>query len=319
VDAGLKTMSFTWKNAAEAAQAIEATHPPAPQERLAAPANALRTAAEGLRQAPERAAAPAIRRQLAAVEYSLAALRPSAPTDQPADADPGALAEKAIAEAQTSLAGLEAQLPARAAEPPAATDAEARAEPETGLQTEQEPLSTERPHAEVGVAVPAAEGEPSPAGESRLAAAALAVAEAIEAALAAVEAAWQKLLADRQAQTARLVQERLTESEPAVLREESSVSAAAGLPEGEPPGISSVPAAPSEAGPPQVAEAPRQARLGFGERLDQLAYRYYGHAAFWRLLAIFNELDDPLRLPAGRLLRVPPAALGTAGAGSQER
>ncbi|MEW5986125.1 MAG: hypothetical protein AB1791_05795 [Chloroflexota bacterium] len=43
-----------------------------------------------------------------------------------------------------------------------------------------------------------------------------------------------------------------------------------------------------------------------GERLDQLAYDYYGDAALWRLLAVANDLADPLRLAAGTLLRIPP-------------
>jgi len=59
--------------------------------------------------------------------------------------------------------------------------------------------------------------------------------------------------------------------------------------------------------------APPATRLAAGERLDQLAYRYYGNAAFWRLLAAFNEIDDPMHLGAGRLLRIPPAsAMGEA-------
>jgi len=41
-----------------------------------------------------------------------------------------------------------------------------------------------------------------------------------------------------------------------------------------------------------------------GERLDQLAYRYYGDPAQWRLLAWMNDIADPLRLAAGQLVRV---------------
>jgi hypothetical protein len=44
---------------------------------------------------------------------------------------------------------------------------------------------------------------------------------------------------------------------------------------------------------------------GSGERLDEIAYRFYGNPALWRLLAAFNGLDDPLRIPSGYLLRVP--------------
>lgn len=43
-----------------------------------------------------------------------------------------------------------------------------------------------------------------------------------------------------------------------------------------------------------------------GERLDQLAQRYYGDSAFWRVIAAYNKLDDPTRVPAGTALRIPP-------------
>lgn len=43
-----------------------------------------------------------------------------------------------------------------------------------------------------------------------------------------------------------------------------------------------------------------------GERLDQLAEEHYGDPALWRLLAAFNDLDDPLHLGAGLLLQIPP-------------
>jgi hypothetical protein len=42
------------------------------------------------------------------------------------------------------------------------------------------------------------------------------------------------------------------------------------------------------------------------ERPDQIAYQYTGDPAAWRLIAIFNEIDDPLHLVAGALLRIPP-------------
>ncbi len=46
------------------------------------------------------------------------------------------------------------------------------------------------------------------------------------------------------------------------------------------------------------------------ERLDELAYRYYGNPAYWRALAAFNGIDDPLHLAAGSLLRIlPPSSL----------
>jgi hypothetical protein len=42
------------------------------------------------------------------------------------------------------------------------------------------------------------------------------------------------------------------------------------------------------------------------ERIEQLAFRYFGDASLWPLLAAFNGLEDPARMPAGTVLRVPP-------------
>ncbi len=44
---------------------------------------------------------------------------------------------------------------------------------------------------------------------------------------------------------------------------------------------------------------------GTGERLDEIAYRYYRNASLWRLLALVNDIDDPLHLMTGSLLRIP--------------
>lgn len=63
--------------------------------------------------------------------------------------------------------------------------------------------------------------------------------------------------------------------------------------------------------PPQPAAATRA--VEFGERLDHISYHYFGDAAFWRLLATFNNLDDPLHLAEGLVLRIPPLARGGAG------
>lgn len=52
---------------------------------------------------------------------------------------------------------------------------------------------------------------------------------------------------------------------------------------------------------------------GCDERLDQLAYRYYGDPSLWRLLADFNGLSDPLHLSGGQTLLAP--ALADLGAG----
>jgi hypothetical protein len=46
-----------------------------------------------------------------------------------------------------------------------------------------------------------------------------------------------------------------------------------------------------------------------GERLDQIASRCYGDPGYWRLLAAFNNLDDPTAMPAGLVLRIPPLSV----------
>lgn len=43
-----------------------------------------------------------------------------------------------------------------------------------------------------------------------------------------------------------------------------------------------------------------------GERLDEIAQRYYGNPSLWRLLAAANGLTDPLHVPPGTVLRIPP-------------
>jgi hypothetical protein len=47
-----------------------------------------------------------------------------------------------------------------------------------------------------------------------------------------------------------------------------------------------------------------------GERLDQLAYHYYGSAAHWRLIAAFNSLADPFSPLPGAALEIPPLTCG---------
>ena len=42
------------------------------------------------------------------------------------------------------------------------------------------------------------------------------------------------------------------------------------------------------------------------ETLDWIAHDEYGDATLWRFLADANDLEDPLRLEAGRLLAIPP-------------
>lgn len=49
------------------------------------------------------------------------------------------------------------------------------------------------------------------------------------------------------------------------------------------------------------------ARGGPPPRLDALAQRYLGHPSWWRLIALVNDVVDPLRVSA-RVLRIPGAA-----------
>ncbi|HEY3290073.1 MAG TPA: hypothetical protein VGK87_08105 [Anaerolineae bacterium] len=44
---------------------------------------------------------------------------------------------------------------------------------------------------------------------------------------------------------------------------------------------------------------------GSSERLDEIAQRYFKQASIWRLLAQVNNIDNPLHLEAGTLLRIP--------------
>jgi len=44
------------------------------------------------------------------------------------------------------------------------------------------------------------------------------------------------------------------------------------------------------------------------ERLDEIATRYYGEPALWRILAVFNDIEDPLNLRPEEVIRVPPVS-----------
>jgi nucleoid-associated protein YgaU len=43
-----------------------------------------------------------------------------------------------------------------------------------------------------------------------------------------------------------------------------------------------------------------------GETLHSVAWARYGEAGFWRALADFNGIDDPLRVEPGTTLLIPP-------------
>lgn len=78
-----------------------------------------------------------------------------------------------------------------------------------------------------------------------------------------------------------------------------------------PPGSWPVASDPIDSAPAAEEEGLVHAVIGAGEeevggdRLDELAHRYYGDVSAWRLLALVNDITDPLSLPAGALLRVP--------------
>ncbi|HDP90235.1 MAG TPA: hypothetical protein ENN42_09860 [Thioalkalivibrio sp.] len=55
----------------------------------------------------------------------------------------------------------------------------------------------------------------------------------------------------------------------------------------------------------QVHEVSGAQGEGPTDRLDTLAYRYYGDASLWRRLAQFNGLDSPFRLAPGLQLEIP--------------
>ena len=70
----------------------------------------------------------------------------------------------------------------------------------------------------------------------------------------------------------------------------------------------------------QTGSVPNQAaapefqvhQVAAGERLDQLEARFYGssgHPSLWRWLALFNNIADPLHIPPGTALQIPPLSL----------
>ena len=65
--------------------------------------------------------------------------------------------------------------------------------------------------------------------------------------------------------------------------------------------------------PVQTSEAEFQVHsTASGERLDQLAHRYYGyygHPSLWRWLATYNGISDPLHVPPGTPLQIPSLSL----------
>lgn len=46
-----------------------------------------------------------------------------------------------------------------------------------------------------------------------------------------------------------------------------------------------------------------------GARLDLVAEKKYGNPGYWRLLAQYNDLSDPMNVPTGTKLKVPPLSV----------
>jgi hypothetical protein len=57
----------------------------------------------------------------------------------------------------------------------------------------------------------------------------------------------------------------------------------------------------------QTAGANESHEAVAGERLADIAARYYGDPSYWRLLATVNNIDDPMNVPPGTTLIIPPA------------
>lgn len=63
-------------------------------------------------------------------------------------------------------------------------------------------------------------------------------------------------------------------------------------------------------------EVRRVHRTIAGDSLASVAYAEYGDPAAWRALAVFNEIDDPLRVPTGSVLLLPTSEeLASVGSG----
>lgn len=43
-------------------------------------------------------------------------------------------------------------------------------------------------------------------------------------------------------------------------------------------------------------------------RIDIIAFRYYGRSTYWWIIALANKIIDPFDLPIGTTLRIPPVS-----------
>jgi len=60
---------------------------------------------------------------------------------------------------------------------------------------------------------------------------------------------------------------------------------------------------------PRATEEIQVHQIASGERLDQLEFKHYGylgHPSLWRWLAIINRIADPLHIPSGTPIQIPP-------------
>ena len=70
--------------------------------------------------------------------------------------------------------------------------------------------------------------------------------------------------------------------------------------------LQEVPGDPPGQNPTSGGSAKRTHTMLAGESLAAVAHQEYGNPAFWRALAVVNRIDDPMRIPAGRRLLIPP-------------
>jgi hypothetical protein len=52
---------------------------------------------------------------------------------------------------------------------------------------------------------------------------------------------------------------------------------------------------------------------GSGERLEDIAFLYYGDPSVWRLIAEANDIVDPSSVAPGTVLRIPPSPEAVGG------
>ncbi len=84
------------------------------------------------------------------------------------------------------------------------------------------------------------------------------------------------------------------------VREPDSQPSPVDMPFDQPPSLDEIDA---ELTPDQV----QYYEVSDGDRLDNVAAQFYGQPDYWRVIADFNGLDDPVHLIGGMILMIPPA------------